>query len=191
MKNDKVRRIVTLGLLAAVAVVLVALVHFPIIPGVTFLEYDAGDIAIFLGAFLFGPVPGLMLTTVASLIQGLTVSAQSGWIGIVMHILATGSYVIMAGFIYKKWHTRKGAVAALAVGTVCMTAVMCVCNLIFTPLFLGRQLQDVVAMLVPVIIPFNLAKAGINSLVTFLVYKPLSRLVFKERPHGAFSAVRA
>lgn len=67
-----------------------------------------------------------------------------------------------------------------------MTVVMCGCNLIFTPLFMGQSVQDVVAMLLPVIAPFNLLKAGINSVITFLVYKPISRFVFGER-HGVQS----
>ena len=32
-------------------------------------------------------------------------------------------------------------------------------------------------MLLPVIIPFNLLKAGFNSLITFLVYKRVSAMV--------------
>jgi riboflavin transporter FmnP len=32
-------------------------------------------------------------------------------------------------------------------------------------------------MLLPVIIPFNAAKVAINGLITFLIYKPVSKLV--------------
>ena len=62
-----------------------------------------------------------------------------------------------------------------------MTAVMCLCNLVFTPLFMGSTVGAVVQMLLPAIIPFNLAKAGINSLVTYVVYKAVSRVVFQEK----------
>ncbi len=184
--TNKTRRLTTMALLAALAVILVALIHFPLLPAAPFLEYDPADIAIFIGAFLFGPLPGLALTVVTSVIQGVTVSAGSSWIGIVMHILATGSYVLVAGAIYQRRHSRRGAVLALAAGTLTMTVVMCGCNLIFTPLFMGQSVQDVVAMLLPVIAPFNLLKAGINSVITFLVYKPISRFVFGER-HGVQS----
>ena len=40
---------------------------------------------------------------------------------------------------------------------------------------MGAPVEVVDAMLLPVILPFNLLKAGINSLVTFLVYKTVSR----------------
>ena len=61
-----------------------------------------------------------------------------------------------------------------------MTLVMVGCNLVFTPIFMGQPVQEVINMLVPVIIPFNLMKAGINGLVTYLVYKPIGRLLRAE-----------
>lgn len=183
MKNvsSNVRRLTTLALLAAVAVVLVAIIHFPLLPAAPFLEYDPADIPIFIGTFLFGPAAGFALTAVVCVLQGLTVSVQSGIIGIVMHLFATGSYVLAAGNVYRKRRTRKAAVAALVVGTLTWTAVMCVWNLVFTPIFMGSSIQDVMGMLLPVIIPFNLLKAGVNSVVTFLVYKPISRVIFGEK----------
>ena len=55
-------------------------------------------------------------------------------------------------------------------------------NLIFTVRFLGVPREAVMAMLLPTIIPFNLIKAGINSVVTFVVYKSVSRAVVKLSP---------
>lgn len=175
------RKLTTLAMLAALAIVLVALIHFPLIPAAPFLEYDPADIPIFIGAFLFGPWAGLALTAVVSVIQGFTVSAGSGVIGVVMHFLATGTFVVLAGLLYRTHHTRKGALLALLAGTLAMTAVMCVCNLIFTPLFMGAPLSTVVEMLLPAIIPFNLLKASLNSVVTYFVYKPVSRVVFGSK----------
>lgn len=183
MKNrsQSIRRLTTMALLAAVAVVLVALVRFPLLPAAPFLEYDPADIPIFIGTFLFGPAAGLALTAVVSVLQGVTVSAASGPIGIVMHLFATGSFVLVAGNLYKKHRTRRAAVAALLCGTLAMTAAMCVWNLVFTPLFMGQSLEAVLPMLLPVFIPFNLLKAGANSLITYLVYKPVSRAVSGEK----------
>ena len=175
-------RLATMGMLAALAVLLVAFVHFPLIPAAPFLEYDPADVPILIGTFLYGPWAGLGLAGVVCI--GLTVSAASGPIGILMHFLGTGACVLAAGLIYRRWHTYKGAVGALGASVLVRTAVMCGCNLVFTPLFLGSSVGEVVAMLLPAIIPFNLAKAAINMLyaalngaVTLLVYKPLSRFL--------------
>ena len=68
-----------LGILAAISVVLVAIVHFPLIPAAAFLEYDPADVPILLGTFALGPAAGILLTLVAIVIQGVTVSAASSW----------------------------------------------------------------------------------------------------------------
>lgn len=134
---------------------------------------------------MFGPAAGLALTAVVCVIQGVTVSAGqrphrhhhafSGH----GHVCASGRQFVPAH------RTRKAALLGLAAGTLAMTAVMCVCNLVFTPLFMGSPVGEVVKLLLPAIIPFNLAKAAINSVITYLVYKPISRLVFGEKEPAA------
>ncbi|MQM72429.1 MAG: ECF transporter S component [Eubacteriaceae bacterium] len=169
-----------LAVLVAMSVLLVYLIHFPIMPAAPFLEYDPADIPILVGTFLFGPAAGLIITAVACIVQGLTVSASSGVIGILMHFFATGSYVIVAGLIYVKHHTKGGAVAALIAGTLTMTAVMVAWNLVMTPIFMGTPRAAVAAMIVPVIIPFNLIKAALNGAITFAVYKSISRVFDRD-----------
>lgn len=176
MRNENVRRLARLAVLSALAIVLALGIHFPIMPAAPWLEYDPADIPILIGTFLYGPWWGLLMTVVVSVIQGTTVSAASGWIGIVMHILSTGAFCVVAGLIYRRNKTIKTAIIALVSGALVLTVVMTGCNMVFMPLFLGRQLQEVIDLLVPVVIPFNLIKAAINSTVTFLVYKSVGRL---------------
>lgn len=195
MKSSvNVRKLTTMAMLVAISVILLYLVHFPLFPAAPFLEYDPADIPIFIGTFLFGPAAGLMLTVAASIIQGLTVSSASGIWGVVMHIFATGSFTIAAGCIYRKKHTFTGAMAALLCGTLVMTAVMVGWNIIVTPIFMGAPREQVVEMLVPIIIPFNLIKAGVNSLITVVVYKKLSNFIHgflaKEKELAAAKAAR-
>lgn len=166
-------RLAKMGMLVAISVVLVYFIHFPIFPAVPFLEYDPADISILIGTFAFGPLAGLGLTVVTSVIQGLTVSAHSGAYGIIMHIIATGTMVLVAGLIYGKGKTKKKAVTALAAGSLAMVVVMFFANLVVTPLFMGVP-REVVMTLMPMILAFNFVKAGINSTITFLLYKRLS-----------------
>jgi riboflavin transporter FmnP len=176
-KKMSTRIMVSLAMLAAISVVLVGVIHFPLIPAAAFLEYDPADIPILIGAFAFGPVAGLLLAIVVSVIQGFTVSAGSGLIGIVMHIFATGACAFVAGSIYKKNKTRKSAVIGLIAGALVQTVAMVIMNMIFTPLFMNVPLEMVISMMVPIIIPFNLLKAGINCTITFLLYKSISHLI--------------
>ncbi len=171
-KNNTVR-LAKMGMLVAISVALVTIIHFPIFPPVAFMEYDPADIPIIIGTFAFGPAAGFMILVITAVIQGVTVSAASGPYGIIMHIIATGTYVLVAGMIYKGHKTKREAIIALIVGTVAMTVVMCIANLVVTPLFLGVPVAAVI-QLMPFIAAFNLVKAGVNSVITFLLYKRIS-----------------
>ena len=184
--KQSTRKLVTLGMLGALSIVLVMVIRFPLVPAAPWMEYDPADIPILIGTFLYGPWSGLALTVVVSVIQGLTVSASSGVIGIVMHILATGAFVLVSGGVYSRRKTLSRAVVALVCGVLAMTVVMVGCNLVFTPIFLGQTMGDVIALLMPAIIPFNLLKAGINAVVTFVVYKPIGTMLrIEPLPNGA------
>ena len=172
---------VYLAMFAALSIVLVSFIHFPFpfLPGAQFLEYDPADVPILIGTFAFGPAAGLLLTLVVSVVQGITVSAGSGPWGILMHFVATGSMAAVAGLVYKKHHSFKGAIAALGFGALTMTVVMVPLNLLITPIYTGASVQFVAGMLLPAIIPFNLIKSVVNCVVTFIVYKHIMKLIDK------------
>jgi riboflavin transporter FmnP len=174
--KQRVKTTCTLGVLSALSIVLMLLIRFPIIPAAPYLIYEPADVPIFIGTFLFGPLSGLSMTVIVSLIQA-TLLSTDGWVGFVMHVAATGSFVIMSGLIYKRKHTLKGAILALVAGTLTMTLVMIPVNLFIQPRFYGVPYDVVKGLLVPALIPFNLLKAGLNSIITAIVYKSISRLV--------------
>lgn len=163
--------IAKLAMMTAVSIILLIIrVPFPPAP---FLEYDPADIPIYITSFAYGPVLGLLVTFAVCFIQAF-VMGGNGIIGFLMHFVATGLVALAIGSFYKRQKTRKTAATALIIGVLIATVVMCIMNLLVTPLFMGTDLKDVVKMIVPIIIPFNLLKAGLNSLVTFLIYKKLS-----------------
>ena len=172
------KAIAKLGILCAISIVLVYFIHFPIFPAVAFLEYDPADISILIGTFAFGPVAGLLLTLVVSIIQGVTVSAGSGLYGIIMHVIATSVLSLVSGLIYNKNKTRVGAIIALGAGTLAMTFVMFFANLVVTPLFTGYPVSAILGLM-PFILGFNAIKAGINSIITFFLYKRISKFIRK------------
>ena len=90
-----------------------------------------------------------------------------------MHILASSALVKVAGIIYRKHKTKKRAVIGLDAGPLAMVVVMFFANMIITPLFMGLPLEAVMSLM-PFILLFNFVKAGINSVVTFVIYKRIS-----------------
>jgi len=91
-----------------------------------------------------------------------------------MHVIATSILTLVASSIYRVRHTRKGAMVGLLFGTLAMGVGMMIANHFITPFYMGAPTEMVDAMLLPVILPFNLLKAGINSVITILIYKPIS-----------------
>lgn len=177
LTQKKTVKLAKMAMLVAISLLLVN-IHFPIFPPIAFMEYDPANIPILIGTFAFGPAAGILITVVTALLQGFTVSAASGLYGILMHIIATGTYVLVAGFIYKFHKGKKSAVIALIAGTLAMTAIMVPANLTITPYFMGVPVDAVTALL-PFIIAFNLIKAGVNGLITFLVYKRVSKFLHR------------
>ena len=177
-KKISTKQMTTLGVMSALSIVLMVLIRIPF-PTAPFLEYDPADVPILISTFLFGPWWGLLMTVVVSVIQGITVSVSSGFIGIIMHIAATGGFVLSAGLIYKRGKSLKRAIIALVLGTVVQTVLMAGMNLVFTPIFMKTPLDVVLGMMIPTIIPFNLIKAGVNAVLTFFIYKFVSKAVTK------------
>ena len=164
--------IAKLAMMTAVSVVLLLIIRIPF-PPAPFLVYDPADVPIYITAFAFGPAAGLVVTLVVCLIQAFMLGGD-GLYGFLMHFVATGIVAVVIGLMYSKCKTRKRAITALVVGVIVATAVMCVMNLIVTPVSMGAPREAVAAMLPTAIIPFNLLKAGLNSVLTFILYKRVS-----------------
>lgn len=170
-------KIARLGVMAAVSSILVMIVKIPF-PPAPFLVYDPADIPIYISTFAYGPVAGLILTFIVSFIQAFLLGGD-GLYGFVMHMAATGGFAVIAGLIYNHKKTKGGAVIALIAGALSVTFIMCAANLVVTPVFLGTPRENVAKMILPVIVPFNLLKTGINAVVTFLIYKRISGFLHK------------
>ncbi|MCL2488062.1 MAG: ECF transporter S component [Oscillospiraceae bacterium] len=178
--SDPILRMCMMAFLCAIALVAVYFIHPSIFPAVSFLKYDPADVFIFIGTFLFGPWYGLSMTAVVSLLQGLLINPEDHIVGSLMHFVATGSFVIVCGLIYRQVKPIKTAVIGLAAGVATMTAVMIPWNLLIIPLYMPFvTVSDVLDIMLPYIIPFNLIKAGGNAVLTFILWRSLS--VFMSR----------
>lgn len=169
-RSYQTKKMVILGLITAMAYVVVFLVRLPIIPSVPFLDLEFKSAIILVGAFIFGPLSGFSMTLAVCIIEMLTISS-TGIIGCIMNILATSCLVCPAAFIYKKKRTLSGAVIGLVVGSILMTIAMILWNYIVTPMYMGVPREAVVDLLIPAFIPFNLLKAFINSAAAWILYK--------------------
>ena len=169
MKQNPVKRMVTLAMLTAMAYALVCLIRIPV---VVFLKYEPKDVIITIGGLLYGPMAALIISTVTALLEMISVS-DTGIIGAVMNLLSSACFACTAALIYKKHRTLLGAVIGLAAGSLLMVGAMLLWNWLVTPLYMGVSREVVTTMLLPTFLPFNLLKAGLNSALVLCVYKPL------------------
>ena len=178
------RKLCGMAVLAALAVTLACTVHIPYF-GASFLEYSPSDVPILIASFMYGPISGLIITVIVALIQGFTVSASAGPIGIAMNIFSTGTFVIVAGLIYRFHRNIKGAIVSLVVGFLSGVVAMVLWNIIVTPLYMNVSRQVVITMIPTVFLPFNVLKYAGNAGLTFVLYKAtgkLFKLAFSKVP---------
>ncbi|MGH7753492.1 MAG: ECF transporter S component [Gemmatimonadales bacterium] len=145
---------------------------FPLPPFPTFLRYDPSEVPALIATFALGPLAGISVEMVkAVLIQLLRPAAVGGPFGVFMNLLAGVTLVGVAGGYYLIEHTKRGAVKALVFGVLAMTGVMIGANIALTPVFFGIPRPQVIALVLPALLPFNLLKGVISALVTFYAYK--------------------
>ena len=195
-----IRRIAACAILTAMAVLLMYLeIPLPFMP--VFLKFDFSELPVLIGAFALGPVWGVVIELLKNLIH-LPVTQTMG-IGELSNFIAGTIYVGTAGIIYHKLRTKKGAAISMAVSTLVLAIVAIPVNAFITlPLYgsmMGFPLEAIIGMsasanplvkdkmslLLAVFVPFNLFKGIVVSVITFFVYKPISKLINKtyEKTH--------
>ncbi|MBQ6384396.1 MAG: ECF transporter S component [Clostridia bacterium] len=161
------------------------------IPVVAFYKLDLSNIPVLLGAFSMGTLPGVLILGLKSLI-GLLHSSSAG-IGELADFIMGAALIIPASVIYHRNKTRKNALLGMAAGTVCMViAAVAVNKWIMLPFYMKAfhmNMEAILAfagvngvdselkLLLLITGPFNLLKGLVLSLVTGVIYKPLSPLL--------------
>ena len=166
-----VKKLCVLAMLAAISFIVANTLYISIFPAAPFLKYEPKDVIITIGGFLYGPLASLLISVVVSLPEMLI--SGSGPIGGAMDVLSTCSFACVAALLYKRRHTLAGAISGLALGSVLMVIAMLLWNWLISPLYMGVERAVIEAMLVPVFLPFNLLKTGLNSALVLFLYKPV------------------
>ena len=165
------KRIAMYALFVALSMA-VSFVEFPIVPGVEWLKYDPSGIVSLVAGFAYGPAAAAIVSVLGFLPHLFT----NPW-GTLMAVLVALALSVPAALIYRRNKTRKGAVIGIIVGAIVALVVAIVGNLIVTPFYAHMTTAQVVALIVPALLPFNALKFTIHGVITFLIYKPISNLL--------------
>ena len=171
--TEKIKRITAIAVFAALAYV----IHFVHIP-VGFLNLDFKDVVMAIAGMYFGPAAGLTLSVLVPLLE-FPVS-ETGPYGLIMNIISSTSFVVVASVTYKFKKKLWGAIVALCAAALTMTAVMMIANLYITPYYMGVDQTQVVALIPTLLLPFNAIKAVLNAALTLCLYKPVTSVLKKS-----------
>lgn len=164
------RRIAIYALFVALTMVLSYLsIPFPM---ASFLKYDPSGIAVLVSGFAFGPSAALIVS-----ILGFLPHFFSNPFGALINILVALALSLPSSLIYQRFQTRKGAGIGILVGALAGLVMAILCNVIITPFYAHMSFEQVLAIIIPVLLPFNLMKFALNGIVTFMIYKPISVLI--------------
>lgn len=183
----RVRRLTGSAMLSGVAFLL-AFLEFSVPLSPSFAKMDLSDLPALLAAFAYGPISGVLVELVKNLLQLLTTS--TGGVGELANFLMGCALVVPAGLAYRRHKTRRRAIWGCAAGSLTMGVTAAVVNyFVLLPLFsVFMPLDQVIAAfgeIFPFIqtkldvcllnaLPVNLLKGALISMITMLLYKPLS-----------------
>ena len=193
-RKAMITKLTSTAILSAMAVLLMYLeFNLPFMPG--FLKFDFSELPVLIGAYALGPWYGVLIELLKNLIH-LPATGTAG-IGEASNFITGSIYVFIAGWIYTKNRTRKGAIISMAVATLALGLIACPLNYFITlPLYgsvLGFPMEAIVGMasevnpmvsskislIFWVFLPFNLFKGLVISFLTFWVYKPISNIIHR------------
>lgn len=189
-KKVDTKKLATLAMLSALAFAIMAVSKLlPSVEG--FLDFDFKDVVICIAGFVYGPLSALAMIVVVCILEMFSPFSSSGIIGCIMNIVATASFCCPACYIYKHNHTMKGAVLGLVTGLVLLIITMLAWNYFLTPIYRGMPREAIADMLLPIFLPFNAVKGGLNMTATLLLYKPVvgalrsAKLIPESESHAA------
>lgn len=165
------RRIAVYALFVALSMA-VSFIEFPLMPGVPWLKYDPSGIVCLVAGFAYGPAAAVLVS-----VLGFVPHVFADPWGSLMAIAVALAMSVPAALVYRRLRTRRGALIGIIAGAVVALVVAIIGNLLVTPIYADMTVEQVAAMIVPALLPFNLAKLAVHGVVTFLIYKPISNLL--------------
>lgn len=191
----RTRMLTTTAMLGALSGLLM-LIEFPLgFIAPSFYKLDLSEIPVMIGTFAFGPIQGVVIEAVKIIIKLILKGTSTGFVGDLANFIIGCAMVIPAGIIYKRKKTKKSAVIGMIVSTLVMAVVGVFLNAyVMIPMYSAfmpiEQIVEAGKAIIPwisntftfclfCVLPFNLIKGIIVSVVVAIIYKPLSRLIHK------------
>ena len=153
----------------------------------SFIQMDFSELPALIAGFAYGPLSGVAVCLIKNLLH--LMNTQTGGVGELANFLLGASFVLTAALVYRKLHTKKGALIGSVLGTVIMGIISLFSNYyIVYPIYTNFMPMEAIIgayqLIVPSVddlwqcllifnLPFTVAKGLCSVLITMFVYKPL------------------
>ena len=189
-----IRSLTVIGVLSAIAIVLM-LFDIPLGFLPSFYKIDFSEVPVMIGSFALGPVAGVMIEFIKILLNLLINGTDTAGIGELANFFIGCSIVVPASIIYSRKKTKEGAVLGLVIGTLLLTIVGSLLNAyILLPAYgaafhmpidrliamgtaINPSINSMSTFILLAVVPFNLLKGVLVSIITILLYKKLSPII--------------
>lgn len=188
------REIVTIGMLGAIAVVLM-LFEIPLPFAPSFYQIDLSEVPVLVGCFAIGPIAGVLIELVKIILNLIINGSVTAGVGELANFCIGCAFCVPAGIIYQRKKTKKGAMIGLISGTLIMTFFACFINAyVMLPAYakafkipidsliemgtkVNAGITDLFTFVIFAVVPFNLLKGILVSVVVLLIYKKISPII--------------
>lgn len=188
------RNIAKIAILAALASLIMA-IRFPLPFAPNFLDFDLAEVPALIGAFAMGPIQGLIIVVLKIFIKFITQGTSTAGVGELSNIIVNGTLVLVAGYYYRHNRTFKGAIIAMILAVISMSIVATLSNYFFIFPFYAKMLDlpleafvdmskavnpfvnSYMTVMLFTVLPFNLIKGIVTSIVTTLIYPHISPIL--------------
>ncbi len=192
------RKMTAIGILCAMATVLM-IFDFPLWFIPSFYKLDFSEIPVLIGAYAFGPATGVIMEFLKILLKLLIKGTSTAFVGELANFVVGCSFIIPAATVYAFKKTKKNAIVSCIAGTLILVVFAAVFNALYLiPAFTkfmsldsilakGAEKNSLVnrdsmtSFVIFAVAPLNLIKGVAVSVVTMLIYKPLSKFMKNDR----------
>ena len=190
-RHTSVRTLTLCSIMGALSAVLM-LIKFPLPFMPPFMSFDFSGVVEIIGGFAMGPSAAVGIVLVKLLVMSVLQGTNSMWTGELQNFLLSCAYVLPAVLIYQRHKTKTTAKIGMIAGTIlCALVAVCTNLFIIIPFYvtvahlpadamiamctvINPFITDELTLALWGIVPFNLIKNGIVSVITFILYKRLS-----------------
>lgn len=196
-KKLTTKKMVMIGIMGAVSTILM-LFEFPLpflVP--PFIKMDFSELPIILCGFMYGPLAGVFTAFIKIVLNTLLGGTNTMGVGELANFITSVAYMLPAVLIYQKMRNKKGAIIGLISGTL-LTSVFAIFNNMYLmfPFYakvygmpidaivdmgsaVNPLVDDMFTLMLFSMLPFNLMKFTLVSVIIFFVYKKISVFIRK------------